>query len=66
MNCQSEFGEQPGVRARVQVGQGATDTSVSTTPGTGAEVIDSPAIFVRQLTDRRQTTLRTLPDAPPE
>lgn len=50
----------------MQVGQCAPATSVFGTPGTGAEVIDSPAIFVRQLTDRRQATLRPLPDAPPE
>lgn len=45
MNWQSEFGEQPGVGARVQVGQCATDTSTFPTPGTGAEVIDSLAIL---------------------
>lgn len=55
MNWQSEFGERPGVRARVQVDQCASDTSTFPTPGTGAEVIDSPAILsdISQ-TERRQ------------
>lgn len=44
---------QPGVRAKVQKGRCTSDTCAATTPGTGAEVIDSPAVSVRQLPDRR-------------
>lgn len=54
MNWQSEFGERPGVRARVQVGQCASDTSTFPTPGTGAGVIDSLAL----LSDSSQTERR--------